>query len=407
VINHMVKEDNEQARKESERQFHTDEVSRMRRQVTSYQRPGFPADPQQRERETALWTKIIDIFKERDITFYDCFQHLYDPLDSRKSMVSIAEFKAAVNKLNLPLTVQDQRVLRRMADPQQIGKVDLQAFCSLFETEELRMKRLNDVLEKVATAFYVKNFNLRRAFALFDEDNDGYISRREFRNGWLTLNLGLTFDEIDDLMKLVDKNNDGAVSYDEFISHMDVHIKQKEKTSQEHAEEVLFLKLKDFLDFQQSGGPKSKLNEVFKEFEIYGTDTVLAQDLPKVFKRIGLSKPEPYMPILLKAGGASEDDDKIEIKSFCSKLLAHIKARAGKNIKESYKILNRLYQLLQTRKLSIFELFLVLDVNKSATLSKIELKTGIQNLGLPIQSKEFETLWKALKQSERVQAEQD
>jgi len=43
------------------------------------------------------------------------------------------------------------------------------------------------------------------------------------------LNLGLTYDEIDDLMKLVDSDKNGQISYDEFISRMDIHIQKKSK----------------------------------------------------------------------------------------------------------------------------------------------------------------------------------
>ena len=99
--------------------------------------------------------KIIEVFVEREVSFFDCFQQHYDPLNPSKSVVTISQFKKAVNTLNLPLTVQEHRILRRIADPQQIGKVDLQKFCSKFETEDLRKKRLNDVLTKVATAFYL------------------------------------------------------------------------------------------------------------------------------------------------------------------------------------------------------------------------------------------------------------
>jgi uncharacterized protein (UPF0262 family) len=100
-------------------------------------------------------SKIIDIFHEREITFFDCFQANYDPLNPAKNIVTITNFKKSIKSLNLPLTVQEHRILRRIADPQQIGKVDLNRFCVRFETEELRIKRLNNIIERVATAFFV------------------------------------------------------------------------------------------------------------------------------------------------------------------------------------------------------------------------------------------------------------
>jgi len=41
------------------------------------------------------------------------------------------------------------------------------------------------------------------------------------------LGIDLNYEEIDDLMKLVDTDGSGNISYDEFISKMDVHLKQK------------------------------------------------------------------------------------------------------------------------------------------------------------------------------------
>jgi Ca2+-binding EF-hand superfamily protein len=133
-------------------------------------------DPMQKAREEQLVNKIIEIFIEREITFYDCFQSFYDPLNPQKNTITISQFKKSIRSLNLPLTVQEHRILRRVADPQQIGKVDLQRFCLRFETEDLRLKRLNEVIERVATAFFLQNFNLRRAFSLFDRNGDGVIS---------------------------------------------------------------------------------------------------------------------------------------------------------------------------------------------------------------------------------------
>ena len=74
-------------------------------------------DPMQKAREEQLVSKIIEIFVEREVTFYDCFQQFYDPLNPSKNNITISQFKKSIRSLNLPLTVQEHRILRRVADP--------------------------------------------------------------------------------------------------------------------------------------------------------------------------------------------------------------------------------------------------------------------------------------------------
>lgn len=47
--------------------------------------------------------------------------------------------------------------------------------------------------------------------------------------------------------------------------------------------------------------------------------------------------------------------------------------------------------------MSPFEFFSTLDVNYSGKISKIEFKTGLQSIGLEINNKEFDQLWKMIK----------
>ena len=112
-------------------------------------------DPVQRGKETALRNKIVDLFIELDVSFFDAFLSFYDPLSKAKSTIPMVKFKRGVNTLNLPLNVQEHRTLRRIADPEGLGQVNLHSFCSLFETEALRKRRLSGILDKVATAFYI------------------------------------------------------------------------------------------------------------------------------------------------------------------------------------------------------------------------------------------------------------
>lgn len=58
------------------------------------------------KRESQLIGKVTQLFREREVSFYDAFQQYYDPL-AEKNIIPIKLFKELINKLNLPLTVQD------------------------------------------------------------------------------------------------------------------------------------------------------------------------------------------------------------------------------------------------------------------------------------------------------------
>uniref|UniRef100_A0A0D9XTM5 EF-hand domain-containing protein n=1 Tax=Leersia perrieri TaxID=77586 RepID=A0A0D9XTM5_9ORYZ len=57
---------------------------------------------------------------------------------------------------------------------------------------------------------------LRKAFRIFDKDDNGFISPNELRMVMASLGDELTEHEIDDMMKAADTNNDGQVDYEEF-----------------------------------------------------------------------------------------------------------------------------------------------------------------------------------------------
>lgn len=247
----------------------------------------------------SLKDKIVSLFNERDVSFYDAFQSVYDPLNAKASIITIADFKKRIRQLNLPLTVQEHRILRRIADPKQVGKVHIGAFCNFFETPEIRMHRLQNILDRVATAFYLQGFNMRRAFALFDIDGDGDITAREFRQGMAALNLHLRYDEIDDLMRLCDVQKNGKISYDEFISKMDLNIRQRQGIVSEKVEDAFIQKLSDCIAYS-----RDSLYQIMKQYDVDGSGTIEAFDLGKVIKKLGIMNPEPHIATIMKIGGS-------------------------------------------------------------------------------------------------------
>ena len=66
-------------------------------------------------------------------------------------------------------------------------------------------------------------------------DGSGSINTREFRQGFNQLDLGLGYDEIDDLMVMMKGSNDrtGEVTYDRFISTLDENLKRRHEMNSE------------------------------------------------------------------------------------------------------------------------------------------------------------------------------
>ena len=65
---------------------------------------------------------------------------------------------------------------------------------------------------------------IQEAFRVFDKNRDGSIPEMEMRNVFkyimATFNLGLSDEEIDDMIKFIDTDTDGLITYPEFANAM-------------------------------------------------------------------------------------------------------------------------------------------------------------------------------------------
>lgn len=72
----------------------------------------------------------------------------------------------------------------------------------------------NEFLNLMYGKFSEKNDELRIVFQVFDQDNNGYITKDELRKAMEKLNYFVTDHELDELMREADLNKDGQVNYD-------------------------------------------------------------------------------------------------------------------------------------------------------------------------------------------------
>ena len=95
-------------------------------------------------------------------------------------------------------------------------------------------------------------------------------------------------------------------------------------------------------------------------------------------KKLGVMNPEPHLGALLKAGGFGPEDKKVAYTEFSVALVSELGKRKRAASQLFILQLKRIAATMTARDLSLFDLFVMLDVNQTGKLSKLELKTGMQ-----------------------------
>lgn len=106
-----------------------------------------------------------------------------------------------------------------LADSDGDGRITYREFVSHFSQDRRRRgsAELRELREQMQTVFRTHNVDVRQVFAAFDSRGTGEITRGDFRDGLLSLDImWISEGRISDLLELVDTDGDGRVSYREF-----------------------------------------------------------------------------------------------------------------------------------------------------------------------------------------------
>jgi len=130
-----------------------------------------------------------------------------------------------VGKLNFQGYDVDVRALFRRFDIDRQGKVDVAEFSSMLFNEAgtratTAIGKVREILTKRAGGVSsLKSLSLQ--YKLLDDEKAGKVDRAELELGFekfmRAFGVKLTKAELDEIFKLFDKNNDGSISYEEFI----------------------------------------------------------------------------------------------------------------------------------------------------------------------------------------------
>ena len=101
--------------------------------------------------------------------------------------------------------------------------IDYREFCDIFEQFDRSQSTTNNVLHELRASLreygHTDDAALRRAFEQFDANGDGVLTKDEFQRGLRRLEppIDLDRDQMDELMRVIDADGDGAIDLNEFL----------------------------------------------------------------------------------------------------------------------------------------------------------------------------------------------
>ena len=81
-----------------------------------------------------------------------------------------------------------------------------------------------DIIARLRSTMAAGGKSIEQIFAEMDEDGNGTVTAKEFRNAMRKLGIGLKSKEIDQIMQRIDENGDGVIDYQEFYGVLGANI---------------------------------------------------------------------------------------------------------------------------------------------------------------------------------------
>ncbi|XVE63688.1 hypothetical protein DITRI_Ditri07aG0040000 [Diplodiscus trichospermus] len=126
-----------------------------------------------------------------------------------------------------------------------------------------------------------KKAEMKRVFATFDKNGDGFITKQELRESLKNIRLFITEKEVEEMVVKVDANGDGLIDFDEFCilyQAMDGDDKEGERRG-DHGNGVV-----------EEGDGEGELKEAFDVFDKNKDGLISVEELGSVLCSLGLNE---------------------------------------------------------------------------------------------------------------------
>ena len=207
------------------------------------------------------------------------------------------------------------------------------------------------IIEKIAAIHFHEELKFDDAFRLFDHDKDGFVSKSEFINAIKYLKMNFSLFEIEELMRIADKDQSGQINFKGFSAKLMKRLLEIEKDTKLKIQDSLLVRIKEKL--------KSKdidFVDLFKKFDPKKNGIISCTDLPKIFNLLNIRKvSKGEKEAFLMSGNV---DPKVAmfnyhgfVKAFTETMINHTNHLLDKH----HDLARKLYAIYQKKRISLFE----------------------------------------------------
>lgn len=362
-----------------------------------------------------------------------------------KSKLMKNDFLRMMRIMNLDLTMKEKSLLLNVliGNAKDKTKIDLNQLLTTFESEPVTSNKSAGqtlLLEKMIYGLYYAGYSLGRAFDYMDEKKNGFISRNDFIVGLTELDLGLSVFEINQILEILGFEGDFArIMRGEFKKKMKLLMQKNSINLLQNFSLSLLARIQYLIDQKHMN-----LLESFQDLDQYRTRTADLKMLRKALTNFGLANIRKHeIKTLIKMYKSDitaldeqqpqeieekEEDNKdktlsldfgevapqeqkvkkfniedenfkIDYKEFVEKIYDMMQINY-KLFKGSYQVIRKVYNMTKVKGLTIFETFVYFDVNNLNQVSNMEVRLGLQNLEIPLDKFEIDSLWKVFEKNQ-------
>ena len=143
---------------------------------------------------------MVENLSEETISQYRVIFELFDKDNNGK--ITTKELGTVMRNLGQNPSEEELKQMIREVDLDGNGTIDFKEFMCLM------VKRMKD---------NDSDEELQEAFKVFDKDQNGFITSHELRHTMTNLGENLTPEEVEEMIKEADLDNDQQIDYDEFM----------------------------------------------------------------------------------------------------------------------------------------------------------------------------------------------